>query len=100
MTRLVKVFKGSRKADTYVFVDYSEGLNRVPEALLEQLGTTTEVMSLKLSADRTLARANAKDVLEQIESAGFYLQLPPPDEGATLGGAERPATASQPGNKD
>jgi len=80
MTRLVKVFKGSRKADTYVFVDYQEGLSRVPEALLAQLGTTSEVMSLKLTSERTLARANANDVLRQIDDVGFYLQLPPTDD--------------------
>ena len=80
MTRLVKVFKGSRKADTYLYVDFAEELSRVPAALLEQLGETTEVLALKLSRERKLARADAAEVLSQIESAGFYLQLPPPDD--------------------
>jgi len=85
MTRLVKVFKGSRKADTYLFVDFN--------------GSTSEVMSLKLSADRPLARANAKDVLDQIDRAGFYLQLPPPDDSLAPGAGARAAASTQPGDE-
>ena len=83
MTGLVKVYKGSRKADTYLYVDFAEELSRVPEALLAQFGETEEVLALKLTAERKLARANAADVLAQIEAAGFYLQLPPPPETAS-----------------
>jgi len=79
MTRLVRIYKGARKPDAYLYVDFSDELARVPEALLNQLGDMVEVMSLKLNADRRLARADAGEVLEQIESNGFYLQLPPPD---------------------
>ena len=79
MTRLVKVYKGARKPDSYLYVDFSEELARVPEALLNQFGDMVEVMSLKLDADRRLARADAGEVLEQIDSNGFYLQLQPPD---------------------
>lgn len=78
-SRLVKVFKGARKPDAYLFVDFAEELQRVPEALLTQFGEISEVMSLKLTAQRELARANAVEVLEQIELTGFYLQLPPPE---------------------
>lgn len=77
-SRLVKIFKGLRKPDAYLYVDFAEELSRVPEALLTQFGETTEVLSLKLTAERELARADAKEVLAQIEQTGFYLQLPPP----------------------
>jgi uncharacterized protein YcgL (UPF0745 family) len=78
-TRLVKVFKGTRKPDAYLYVDFADELSRVPDALLSQFGETTEVLSLKLTAQRQLARADAAEVLSQIESVGFYLQLPPPE---------------------
>ena len=78
-SRLVKVFKGARKPDAYLFVDFVEELSRVPEALLTQLGDISEVMSLKLTAQRELARADAAEVLQQIAVSGFYLQLPPPE---------------------
>ena len=79
MTRLVRVYKSSRKLDAFLFVDYTEQLERVPEDLLKQMGEVTEVLSLALTEERTLANADASAVLEQIESAGYYLQLPPPE---------------------
>ena len=82
MSRLIKVLKGSRKADTYLYVDFAEGVERVPAALLQQLGETAEVLALKLTPERKLARADAAEVLRQIEAVGYYLQLPPAtDEG-------------------
>lgn len=77
MTRLVKVFKGDRKPGAYLYVDFTAALSQVPEALLVQFGETTEVLSLQLTPDRVLARADAHEVLTQIDAAGFYLQLPP-----------------------
>lgn len=88
-SRLVKIFKGARKPDAYLYVDFVDELSRVPEALLSQFGETTEVLSLKLTARRQLARADAAEVLAQIESAGFYLQLPPP-EGSVVIPPEQP----------
>jgi uncharacterized protein len=61
----------------YLYVDARTDLDRVPEALLERFGRPVEAMSLMLSADRPLARADAARVLESIEEDGFYLQLPP-----------------------
>lgn len=80
MSRLIKVLKGSRKADTYLYVDFAEGLARVPPALIEQLGETADVLALKLTPERKLARADAAEVLRQIEAVGYYLQLPPATE--------------------
>ncbi len=75
---LCQVFKGARKADTYLYVAQDEGLERVPEALLKQMGELSSVMLLKLSAERKLARVEAADVLAAIEEQGYYLQMPPP----------------------
>ena len=63
----------------YLYVDKQEGIERVPEALLAQFGTPEEAFTLLLSADRTLARANAVEVLAAIDEQGFYLQMPPGD---------------------
>lgn len=79
--RLVKVYKTRRKADTYLYVDFSDDLTRVPETLLNQFGTPELALSLNLSADRPLARAEAGAVLKAIEEAGFFLQMPPADGG-------------------
>ena len=77
MKLICQVYRSPRKPETYLYVDKSRGLEEVPQALLAQFGVPEERMVLVLSADRTLARANVADVLEQIVQNGFYLQMPP-----------------------
>lgn len=74
---LCTVYRSSREAELYVYVKREEGLSRVPQDLLSKLGTTSEVLTMKLTADRKLARVKAADVLNAIAVKGFYLQLPP-----------------------
>jgi uncharacterized protein YcgL (UPF0745 family) len=98
MTQLVRIYKGERKPDAYLYVDFSDDLARVPEVLLNQFGNLTEVMLLKLDAGRQLARADAVEVLKQIESNGFYLQLPPPDSDQMQPFAESKAASALTGS--
>jgi len=79
--RLIKVYKTRRKPDMYLYVDFREDLQRVPEALLAQFGTPELALSITLTPTRRLARADAAEVLSGIETAGYYLQMPPPDGG-------------------
>jgi uncharacterized protein YcgL (UPF0745 family) len=80
-TRLVKVYKTRRKADLYLYVDFSEDLARVPDALLERFGHPELALSLALAPGRTLARVNAAEVLSAISENGYFLQMPPADGG-------------------
>lgn len=79
--RLVRVYKSRRKLDMYLYVDMAEDLARVPAPLLEQFGPPQPALTLKLTPERRLARANAAEVLEALDHQGYYLQLPPADEG-------------------
>ena len=79
--RLVKVYKTKRKPDMYLYVDFAEDLGRVPESLLAQFGVPELALSLSLSSDRTLARADAGVVLQAIAETGYFLQMPPTDGG-------------------
>ncbi len=79
--RHVRVYRSSRKQEMYLFVDAEDDLAPVPAALLERFGKPLEALSLMLTADRPLARAEASRVLECIETDGYYLQLPPVLEG-------------------
>lgn len=67
----------------YLYVDAGDDLSAVPEALLERFGRPVEALSLMLSADRPLARADAARVLAAIEEEGYYLQMPPPEAWST-----------------
>jgi len=84
MSRLVRVYRSSKRQEMYLFVDFADDLARVPGPLLERFGKPVPVLSLSLSADRKLARAEASVVLAQIESTGYYLQMPPPAENLQL----------------
>lgn len=61
----------------YVYVDKQEGFEKIPELLLKQMGKTELAMTLVITPDKKLARAEAKDVLASIDEKGFYLQMPP-----------------------
>ncbi len=77
MKRLIEVFRSPRKAETYLYVDKAAGYKELPDALLKQFGEPESVMTLVLTPERKLARADAAEVLQQIEAQGFYLQMPP-----------------------
>ena len=77
MTLLCQVFRSTRKEEMYLYVDKARGLEDVPEPLLKRFGEPEPVMVLPLSAERKLARADAAEVLREIEENGFYLQMPP-----------------------
>lgn len=77
--KIVSVFKSSRKDEMYLYVDKREQLERVPEQLLEMFGTAIHVMDMPLRADRKLARVeDTQKLLDDLESRGYYLQMPPP----------------------
>ncbi|MES2624208.1 MAG: YcgL domain-containing protein [Pseudomonadota bacterium] len=74
---LCTIYRSNREREMYIYVNRADGLSRLPEELLARLGTTSEVMTIKLTPDRKLARAKAPEVLAAIEAKGFYMQLPP-----------------------
>jgi uncharacterized protein YcgL (UPF0745 family) len=77
---LVTVFRSTRVVDMYLYVAESEGLERVPQELLQRFGSPVQAMNLQLTTERKLARADAAAVIESIADRGFYLQLPPNPE--------------------
>ncbi len=82
------VYRSAREAELYIYVRREEALARVPPDLLAKMGNMSEVLTLKLTPDRKLARVKAVDVLAAIADKGFFLQLPPDFNPArfTMGG--------------
>jgi uncharacterized protein len=71
------VYKGQRKIDHYLYVENEDDFSRVPEGLLEILGSLQLVISLELSAQRQLAQADVNEVMQQLTEQGYYFQMPP-----------------------
>lgn len=71
------VFKSPRKSEMYLYLTDPQGFGSLPKGLRDAFGTPELVMELDLHPDRRLARADIGEVLNALNSLGFYLQLPP-----------------------
>ena len=71
------VFRSPRREGMYLYVLRSDGLARVPDALLSVFGEPEPALSFVLEPGRKLARADATRVLEALNEQGYYLQRPP-----------------------
>ena len=83
--RDVAVYRSKRIMDMYVYVDEARDPMSLPEDLLKRFGKPVEAMRFRLAANRSLARVDAEQVLSAIANEGYYLQLPPVNEGLSLG---------------
>ena len=74
---LCDIFKGNRKEGMYIYVSHADGLDKIPQSLLDSFGTPILVTRLMLTKKKKLARADVLKVIEDIHRQGFYLQMPP-----------------------
>ncbi|HZX80744.1 MAG TPA: YcgL domain-containing protein [Lysobacter sp.] len=82
------VYKSLRKADTYVYLATRDDFAPLPEPVRAQLGGLEFVLDVELTPGRRLARANPAQVREALETRGFFLQMPPPPDGAAYDAEE------------
>lgn len=71
------IYKSLRKEETYLYLARPDDFARVPDELLNRMGRLQLVMDLQLDADTRLARADAREVISNLETRGYHLQLPP-----------------------
>jgi len=71
------VYKGSRKTDTYLYVTKEGDFSQIPDALLTLLGDLEQVLTVDLTMREKLANADIQVVSKQLESQGYYVQMPP-----------------------
>lgn len=77
---LCSVYRSSKRADMYLYVNKADGLKKVPAPLLEIFGRLLHVMDMPLKQGRDLAQITGEKLREQLASKGFYLQMPPQKE--------------------
>ena len=77
---LCVIYKSPKKAQTYLFIKQRDKFDDVPEALMAMFGTPTLVTIINLDNKDQLAMSDINKVRENLDSKGFYLQLPPPQE--------------------
>ena len=73
------VYKSVDKENYYLYVPADQGLEHIPEALLQQLGEVEIALSLELTEERSLAKEDPLVVMANLKEQGYHLQLPPSD---------------------
>ncbi|PVZ13911.1 MULTISPECIES: YcgL domain-containing protein [unclassified Pseudomonas] len=80
MKRICSIYKSPRKREMYLYTLKADGIAKVPEGLLPLFGTPVHAFDLVLTPERTLAREDITKVLENLDTQGYHLQMPPPEE--------------------
>ena len=73
------VYKSSKKEDTFLYLGKKDRFDLLPEGLLILFGKPGFVLEFELTKDRTLAQADAKQVLADLHEHGYHLQIPRQD---------------------
>lgn len=69
------IYRSNRKVDTYLYLADKDDFSILPESLLGVFGVPEFSFSFELTLDKKLARENASEVLANLESQGYHLQL-------------------------
>ncbi|CAM3249429.1 YcgL domain-containing protein [Moritella viscosa] len=75
---LCSIYKTNKKEEMYLFISRRDDFSQVPETLLGMFGQPKLVVTMNLTETRKLQFADTKNVLENLTTTGFYLQMPPP----------------------
>lgn len=80
MKRICSIYHSPRKNGMYLYVLKEDALKRVPEDLLTAFGKPRHAFDLVLTPERKLAREDIALVLENLDSQGYHLQMPPAED--------------------
>lgn len=80
MKLLCSIYRSPRKQGMYLYVPRAKGITELPEQLLKLFGKPEHAMDMVLTEQRKLAREDIHKVLENLQTQGFHLQLPPQQE--------------------
>lgn len=77
MTTTCYVYRCSAKLDMYIYLAEENNFDCIDESLVKKLGDLDFAMSLELNRDTKLAKESPIKIMENLDSQGFHLQLPP-----------------------
>lgn len=78
------VFRSSHKNFTYIYLLVGHKFEDLPVALKQVFGKPVFVMNLELTPDRKLAYEDVDQVMHDLTSQGYHLQLPPREDATGL----------------
>lgn len=71
------VYRSKFKQGMYIYLVEKDGFGSIPNDLRRRLGTLEFAFSMTLEETKKLVRIEAKTVMKQLQSDGFFLQMPP-----------------------
>ena len=71
------VYRSPRKQEMYLYLVEEDAFDKVPDELLQRFGEPIPVIGLELSAERQLAREDVNQVMHNLRTQGYHLQMPP-----------------------
>lgn len=74
---LVLVLRSPKKMDTYLYVPKDKPFTDLPEQLQQLFSPQSIAMTLFVKPEKQLARLSGDELLEHLQTTGYYLQLPP-----------------------
>jgi len=75
------IYKSTKKDELYLYIVKKDDFSEVPQELYDSMGKEPVfVMELELSPDRPLARENVAQVIKNLETQKFHVQMPPRPE--------------------
>ncbi|HFD87881.1 MAG TPA: YcgL domain-containing protein [Gammaproteobacteria bacterium] len=69
------VYRSPRKADTFLYLAEKDALAELPAALLDVFGVPQFSFNFDLTPERKLAREDAVEVIDNLRTRGFHLQM-------------------------
>ena len=72
---LCHIYRSSLKVDTYLYLIEKDDFSVIPDELLRVFGEPEFSFSFDLTQERQLAKEDSGEVLENLQSQGYHLQL-------------------------
>lgn len=69
------IYRSDRRPNCYLYLLDKDAVKNLPQALLQLFGVPQYSFSFDLENDRKLAVAKPAEVIEKLESEGYYLQI-------------------------
>ncbi len=74
------IYKTKKRDGLYLYVIEQDNFEDVPAEVMQQFPMPEHVFDLELSTDRPLAREDVLQVINNLQTKGFHLQMPPKNE--------------------
>lgn len=72
---LCHIYRSNLKLDTYLYLTTKDDFSAIPQELMRVFGPPEFSFSFDLTSGRTLAKEDSAEVIENLKTMGYHLQL-------------------------